>query len=264
MNSPANRATSAGYFDLEGTVALITGASSGLGRHFARTLAAAGCAVGIAARRADRLKDLAAEIESKGGRALPMPMDVTDRDAIDAQFDRLGDAFGVPSVLVNNAGLAAYHGFLDAPAEETSTVFAVNQTAVWDVAQAFARRLVAAEMGGSIINIASVTGLRAAGGTASYAVTKAAVAHMTQIQALELARHSIRANAIAPGYFDTELNQEFLASDVGIKLIKRVPMRRTGRTEELDGLLLLLASTRSSFMTGAVIPVDGGHLVSSL
>lgn len=264
MNNPASPALPTSFFGLEGTVALITGASSGLGRHFALTLSAAGCVVGIAARREDRLNDLAAEIESLGGQALPMPMDVTDPGAIGTQLDRLDNEFGTPAVLVNNAGLAANHGFLDAPGEETSAVFDVNQTAVWNVAQAFARRLVAAETGGSIINIASIMGLRATGGAASYGVTKAAVAHMTQIQALELARHDIRANAIAPGYFDTELNQGFLASNAGIKLIKRVPMRRTGRIEELDGLLLLLASNRSSFMTGAVIPVDGGHLVSSL
>lgn len=252
------------YFNLEGTVAIVTGASSGLGRHFAKTLAAAGCIVGIAARRADLLAELAAEIAADGGRAFAMPMDVTDPAAITAQLDRLAEAEGVATVLVNNAGLAAYHGFLDAPESETERVFSVNQNAVWSMAQAFSRRLVAAKRRGAIINISSITGLRAAGGTASYAVTKAAVAHMTRIQALDLARHGIRANAIAPGYFDTELNQDFLASEAGIKLTKRIPMRRTGRLEELDGLLLLLASERSAFMTGTVIPVDGGHLVSSL
>lgn len=258
MGNPAD------YFGLDGTVALVTGASSGLGRHFAATLASAGCAVGIAARREDRLGALASEIEAAGGRALPLPMDVADRKAVEAGLDRLAEAFGVAGVLVNNAGLGSYHRFLDAPDEETRSVFSINQMAVWDVAQAFAKRLVAGGAPGSIINISSITGLRTAGGAASYTVSKAAVAHMTRVQAMELARHNIRANAIAPGYIDTDLNHEFLSSEAGSKMLKRVPMRRSGEAGELDGILLLLASTRSSFMTGAVIPVDGGHLVSAL
>ena len=256
--------SAAEYFGLDGTVALVTGASSGLGRHFAMTLAAAGCAVGVAARREDRLEDLAAGVGKLGGRALPIPMDVTDRKSVDGGLGLLSDTFGTPSVLVNNAGIAAYHGFLDAPADETSDVFAVNQSAAWNVSQMFAKRLAGNGAAGSIINISSITALRARKGAASYAVAKAAVAHMTSIQALELARHGIRANAIAPGYFETDLNREFLASEAGAKTVQRIPMRRTGRFEELDGLLLLLASNRSSFMTGAVIPVDGGHLVNGL
>ena len=256
--------SAAGYFGLDGEVALVTGASSGLGRHFAVTLATAGCAVGVAARREDRLEELAAEVGKRGGRALPIPMDVTDRKSVDGGLDRLSDAFGTASVLVNNAGIGANSGFLDASADGTREVFAVNQFAAWDVSQMFAKRLADSGAPGSLINISSITGLRARMGAASYAVAKAAVAHMTRIQALELARHSIRANAIAPGYFETDLNRKFLASDAGAKMVKRIPMRRTGRFEELDGLLLLLASNRSSFMTGAVIPVDGGHLVDGL
>lgn len=252
------------YFGLDGTVALVTGASSGLGRHFAGTLAAAGCAVGLAARRADRLGKLAAEIEGRGGRALPVPMDVTNPESIAGGFKRLSDSLGLATVLVNNAGIGAYNGFLDAPPEETREVFAVNQSAAWNLSQTFASRLASGKTAGSIINISSIAGLRATGGAASYAVAKAAIAHMTRVQALELARHNIRANAIAPGYFETDLNRKFLASDAGAKLAKRIPMQRTGRIEELDGLLLLLASDRSSFMTGAVIPVDGGHLVGGL
>ena len=254
----------AGYFGLEGTVALVTGASSGLGRHFAKTLASAGCAVGLAARREDRLAALAGEIGEEGGKAVPLPMDVTDPAAVEAGLDRLADEAGVAGVLVNNAGIASSHGFLEAPDEETRTVFSTNQTAVWNVAQAFAKRLVGAGKPGSIVNIASIAGLRAFGGAGSYSVAKAAVAHMTRIQALELARHGIRANAIAPGYFETDLNRGYLASEAGKKMAKRIPMRRTGRTGELDGLLLLLASDRSSFMTGTVVPVDGGHLVAGL
>ena len=243
---------------------MVTGASSGLGKHFARVLARAGCNVGLAARREDRLAESVAEITEQGGKAIALPMDVTDSAAVETQLARLGEAFGTPTILINNAGLGAYHGFLNAPDAETEAVIAVNQTAVWKIAQLFAQHLVAAELIGSIVNIASITGLRPAAGTASYSVSKAAVTHMTKVQALELARYGIRANAIAPGYFDTDINSDFLASDAGQKLIKRIPMRRTGQLEELDGALLLLASDRSAFMTGAILPVDGGHLVSGL
>lgn len=249
---------------LTGQVALVTGASSGIGAHLAERLAAEGCIVGIAARRSGRLDALAERIRAAGGQAVPLTVDVGDRAAVAAALDQLEDAAGIASILVNNAGIAGQHGFLDAPEEETAEVFKVNQTAVWDVAQLVAQRLAAAGKPGSIINIASITGLRAVGGAASYAVSKAAVAHMTRIQALELARYNIRVNAIAPGYFETELTQDFLSSEAGEKLAKRIPMRRTGQLEELDGPLLLLASGLGSFMTGAVIPVDGGHLLSSL
>ncbi len=252
------------YFHLEGKVALVTGASSGLGAHFAQTLASESCIVAIAARRAERLADLASAIGNEGGRAVPVAMDVTDREALSEGLARIEKEAGPVDILVNNAGMAGRHSFLTAPDEETSQVVAVNQTAVWDVAQLVAQRLVHHEKPGSIINISSITGLRAVGGAASYAMTKAAVAHLTRLQALELSRYGIRVNAIAPGYFLTELTEDYLQSDAGKALAKRIPMRRTGRLDELDGVLLLLASDRSSFMTGAVIPVDGGHLLSSL
>lgn len=252
------------WFDLSGNVALVTGASSGLGAHFTRVLAEHGAKVVLAARRLDRLESFAAEIRAGGGEALPLALDMAAPENFASALDRVEEAFGPVDILVNNAGLAGTHGFLDAPASETTQIFAVNQTAVWDLAQSVARRLVERNLPGSIINISSITGLRAVGGAASYAVSKAAVAHMTRIQALELSRHGIRVNAIAPGYFDTELTGDFLASDAGDKLRRRIPMKRTGRLEELDGLLLLLASQRGSFMTGTVIPVDGGHLLTSL
>jgi len=252
------------YFGLEGKVALVTGASSGLGAHFAETLAGQGCVVAIAARRGDRLAELAAAIAKKGGTAIPVALDVTDRAAVAEGLARIEEEAGPVEILVNNAGMAGRHPFLTAPEEETAAVVAVNQTAVWDVAQLVAQRLVHHAKAGSIINIASITGLRAVGGAASYAMTKAAVAHLTRLQALELSRHGIRVNAIAPGYFLTELTEDFLQSDAGTALAKRIPMRRIGKAEELDGVLLLLASGCSSFMTGAVIPVDGGHLLSSL
>ncbi|WP_320177589.1 SDR family oxidoreductase [Roseovarius pacificus] len=252
------------YFELEGKVALITGASSGIGAHFAKTLAKQGCIVAIAARRVERLAALAEEIANDGGRAILAPMDVTQRDGIEKALDDIEAQVGPVEILVNNAGMAGRFPFLTAPEDETDQVVAVNLTAVWDVAQLVSQRLVAAKKSGSIINISSITGLRAVGGAASYAMTKAAVAHMTRLQALELSRYGIRVNAIAPGYFMTELTEDFLSTSAGEALRNRVPMKRIGNLEELDGLLLLLSSDRSSFMTGTVVPVDGGHLLSSL
>ena len=249
-------------FDLAGKLALVTGASSGLGKHFAQTLAKAGACVGIAARRRDRLEEMARASE---GRMIAVEMDVTDPSSVAAGIDTLAAEAGQPvSILVNNAGITDATGFLKAKRENTEAVLATNQMAVFELAQAVSRRLVDAGCGGSIINIASIAGIRAMGGAAAYAASKAAVAHLTKVQALELARHGIRVNAIAPGYFETELNQEFLHSDTGQALIKRIPMRRTGQAHELDALLLLLASDHGSYMTGAVIHVDGGHLTSSL
>lgn len=252
------------YFRLKGNTALITGASSGLGRHFAKTLAAAGCAVGLAARRVPLLEDLAAEIRAYGGTALVLKMDVTDPGAIDDGLANLSQNIEPPQILINNAGTAAPAPFLTANAEDTAGVFALNQSAPWHVAQAFCRSLVDSGTSGSVVNIASITGLRTVGGAASYAVSKAAIIQMTKVMALELARYNIRVNAIAPGYFETDLNRDFLQSDAGQKIISRVPMRRAGTPQDLDGALLLLASEHSRFMTGSVIPVDGGHLVSGL
>jgi len=252
------------YFKLKDRVALVTGASAGLGKHFAETLAAAGCVVGLAARRTEKLVSVAETIEECGGTAIVLKMDVTDAETVEAGLTRLTEAADLPTILVNNAGTAAPSSFLDATPEETADVFALNQTAPWQVTQAVCRRLVAAKTAGSIINIASITGLRTIGGAASYVVSKAALVQMTKVLALELARHDIRVNAIAPGYFETDLNRDFLNSEAGQKIIRRVPMRRSGTMEDLDGTVLLLASERSKFMTGSIIPVDGGHLVSGL
>jgi NAD(P)-dependent dehydrogenase (short-subunit alcohol dehydrogenase family) len=252
------------FFGLDGVPALVTGASSGLGAHFARVLARAGAVVGLAARRAGRLEEVASAIAGEGGRAVPLAMDVTDAASVEQGLAAFEAAAGTPRILVNNAGMASTSRFVDAPEEEIDAVFDLNQRAAWRVAQAVCRRMIAAETGGSVVNIASITGLRPIGGAASYAVSKAAIVHLTQVMALELARHGIRVNALAPGYFDTELNRDFLASEAGQRLVRRIPMRRTGRPEELDGALLLLASERGGFVTGAVLPVDGGHLVSGL
>lgn len=249
-------------FTMTGKHVLITGASSGLGAHFAKTLAGAGATVGLAARRRDRLVSLADAI---GGNAHIIEMDVTDPSSIAAGIDAYAAAAGqLPDTLINNAGIADPKGFLDAERQDTKAVFETNQMAVFDTAQDLARRWVAQGMAGNIINIASIAGERVIGGAAAYAASKAAVAHLTKVQAMELARHNIRVNAIAPGYFATEINADFLQSDAAQKLIKRVPMRRIGAFQDLDGVLLLLASEMSSYMTGAVIPVDGGHLCASL
>jgi len=252
------------WFGLQGSVALVTGASSGLGRHFALTLAAAGCTVGLAARREGYLASLATEIADRGGRGIVLRTDVTDAASVEASVATLTEEAGAPTILVNNAGIAHGSSFLDTTDDDMRSVFALNQMAVWTVAQTVCKGMIAAGKGGSIINIASITGERPIGGAAAYAVSKAAVIHMTKIMAMELARHDIRVNALAPGYFSTDMNREFLESEAGRKLLKRSPMRRAGTMDELDGPLLTLASDRGSFMTGSVIAVDGGHLVSTL
>ncbi len=253
-----------GWFGLEGTVAFVTGASSGLGRHFAMTLASAGCIVGLAARREGYLTSLATEIGAAGGQAIALRTDVTDAASVAASLETLTAEVGAPTVLVNNAGMAHGSSFIDANDDDTRSVFALNQMAAWTVAQTVCKGMIAAGQGGSVINIASITGERPIGGAAAYAVSKAAVIHMTKVMALELARYDIRVNALAPGYFATDMNRDFLQSDAGQKLLKRSPMRRAGHCGELDGPLLMLASDRGSFMTGSVLPVDGGHLVSTL
>ena len=264
MKKQNNDSDSLNFFDLSGAVVIVTGASSGLGRHYAKTLAKAGCFVGAVARRENLLQELVSEIENAGGKALALTLDVTDSKKINEAIEKITTTFGTPSILVNNAGIASYTRFLDAPIDETTRVFKVNQTSVWNFAQKFALNLIEANQPGSIINISSVAGIGIAPGAGSYSVSKGAVTHMTYIQALDLAKFNIRVNAIAPGYFCTDLNKKFLSSPRGLKMIQGIPMKRTGEMSELDGLLLLLASKRSSFMTGAVIPVDGGHLLSGL
>lgn len=253
-----------GILDLSGRAALVTGASSGLGRHFALTLARAGARVALAARRADRLDELRAEIEAGGGDAAAVQLDVTDAAGVARAIEEAAARLGPVHVLVNNAGVAVAKGVLEASEADWDQVLDTNLKGAWLVAQAAARHMAAHGEGGSIINIASITGLRVAGQIAAYATSKAALLHLTRAMALELARHKVRVNAIAPGYIATELNEAFFASPAGEALVKRIPQRRLGRPEELDGALLLLASEASSYMTGSTIVVDGGHLQSSL
>jgi len=249
---------------LHGKCALVTGAFGGLGRHFALTLVRAGARVGLVGRRVQAGEALAAEIRAAGGKAVVHAMDVTDPQSVQAAVDAVAAALGPLDVLVNNAGVAVTRPFLEITEQDWNDVVEVNLNGAWRVAQCVARQMRDSKRGGSIVNIASITGLRVAGAIAAYVASKAGLIQLTQAMALELARYNIRVNALAPGYIETDLNRDFFASDAGQALIKRIPQRRIGRPEELDGPLLLLASDASSYMTGSVIVADGGHLVSSL
>ena len=251
-------------FGLSGRVALVTGASSGLGRHFARTLAHAGATVVVAARRADKLAEVVADIRASGSEAIALTLDVTDSASVRAAFDTLAAQGLVADLLVNNAGVAVSRPLLEQTEADWDGVVDTNLKGAWLVSQEAARRLVAAGLPGCIVNIASITGERVAGGVAPYAASKAGLIHLTRAMALELARSNIRVNALAPGYVVTELNQDFLSSAAGERLRARIPQQRFGRAEDLDGPLLLLASAAGAFITGSVLAVDGGHLVSSL
>jgi len=226
--------------DLTGRVALVTGASSGLGRHFAGVLAGAGATVVACARRTDKLAETVAEIEAEGGRALGMGMDVTDPASVEAAFAAAEDEIGPVTVLVNNAGVADGKPALDVTDEDWERIVGTNLTGAWRVAQEAAKRMAAAETGGVIVNIASVLGLRVGKGVLPYAVSKAGVVQMTKALALELAPQGIRVNALAPGFIETDLNREYLAGDAGQRQLKRVPFRRPGVLDDLTGPLLLL------------------------
>lgn len=245
-------------------VALVTGASSGLGRHFAEVLAAHGAAVACCARRREKLSETVDAITATGGQALAVEMDVTDRDSVADAFETADRAFGQVTVLINNAGMASTDRAIDLDPAVWDQTLATNLTGAWTVAQRAAKDMVAAGRPGTIVNIASVLGLRQAGGVLPYAVSKAGLVQMTKSLALEWARHKIRVNALAPGYIETDLNRDFLESEGGQTLMKRIPQRRFGKPEDLDGALLLLASDASDFMTGEVVAVDGGHLVNTL
>ena len=250
---------------LKGKRVLVTGASSGLGENFARLAAGCGASVAIAARRRDRLEALALELEKLGApQVTVLEMDAASEQSIDAAFAAI-DASGEPvDVVINNAGISGEGMSLKLPTSQFDMLMAVNVRAVWLVSVRAARRWKDAGRGGAIVNIASIQGERVMPGITPYSVSKAAVVHMTKSLALEWARYGIRVNAIEPGYIGTEMTHDMWDTDYGKALIDRIPMRRLGRPEELNGLLLLLATDAGSWMTGACVPVDGGHLCSSL
>lgn len=251
-------------FSLENQVAVVTGASSGLGAHFARVLAEAGAAVALLARRKRLAEEVAAELKSHGWTAAAFAADVTDRDSLQRALHDVEAELGTPDILVNNAGMHAGLFALDLDPQDWNAVIETNLTGTWAITQQIARHWVERKRPGVIVNIASILGIGVSPGVVSYAVSKAAVIQMTKGLALEWARHGIRVNALAPGYFPTDLTKDFLASPEGVAMVKRIPMRRLGKFEDLDGPLLLLASPASSYMTGSVITVDGGHLNATL
>ena len=247
-------------FRLDGRRALVTGASSGFGRHFALVLSQAGADVIVAARRADRLADLVAEIEKAGGKARALDLDVTKGDSIRACFA----ASGPVHVLVNNAGMSVSKRILEYSEADWDAVVGTNLRGAWLVAQEAAKGMAAAGIPGSIINITSILGSRVTNGLTLYAASKGGLRHLTRSMALEVAKHGIRVNSIAPGYVSTEINSDYLASEGGDKMRKVIPFRRFGEFKDLTGPLLLLASDAGSYMTGTEIVVDGGHLCSPL
>ncbi len=245
-------------FALDGRVALITGASSGIGAHFAATLARAGCALALAARRREKLESLAATL---GGQVLPVVMDVNDRQSVESAFAQIIARFGRVDVLVNNAGIAAPQKFLEMSEQAWSRVLDTNLSAVWRVGQVAARQMVTQKTGGAIVNIASVLGLMVQHGQANYSASKAGVIQLTKTMALELGRKGVRVNALAPGYFATEMNREFLHSERGQEYIANLLPQRAGNLTELDGALLLLAGDAGSYINGSTLIVDGGTIL---
>ena len=262
MPETADTMATQDLFSLAGRAALVTGASSGFGRHFARVLADAGAKVALAARRVDALERVAVDIRARGGEAAVLAMDVTDRASVERGVAGAEAALGPITILVNNAGIPSGTFFTKTSEEEWRSVMSVNLDGVFRVGQEAARRMAANRTGGSIINIASLLGFGVIKGLSTYSATKAAVISLTKSMALELARDRIRVNALAPGYFATEFNDAYLASEPGKRMMARVPMGRAGAVHELDGPLLLLASDAGAFMTGSVVTVDGGHLLA--
>ncbi|MCA6110769.1 SDR family NAD(P)-dependent oxidoreductase [Bradyrhizobium cenepequi] len=249
-------------FDVSQETILITGASQGLGRQFARVLSAHGAAVVLAARHTGKLKSLEEEIRGKGGRAAAVQMDVTDITGIGKALDVAEAAFGPVSVLINNAGIAIEKLSTEQTEADWDAVINANLKGAYFLATELARRMIARKQEGNIVNIASVLGLGVMKFLSPYTVSKAGIIQATKVMALELAGNNIRVNALAPGYIDTEMNHDFWATPAGEKLTKRIPQRRVGAESDLDGAILLLASKASRYMAGSVVTVDGGFLLN--
>ena len=249
---------------LNGKLALVTGASSGLGEHFAQVLADAGASVVVAARRIEKLDQLVTRIKDSGGTATAVQMDVTDQGSVEQAIAFIEEECGQLSILINNAGVADSKTFLKVDEASWHQTLDVNLNGAWRVASVVTASMVAAQTPGCVVNIASILGLRVGYGNSAYAVSKAGVVQMTKAMALELGSKGIRVNAICPGYIETEINADYFSTKKGQEYIKTTPAGRTGRLDELDGPLLLLCSEAGSFINGVALPVDGGHLVSSL
>jgi NAD(P)-dependent dehydrogenase (short-subunit alcohol dehydrogenase family) len=251
-------------FSLDNEVAIVTGASSGLGRHFARMLAASGAKVALCARRRNQLDALAAEIRQSGGVVLPVELDVTDSASVATAIGKAANGLGPVSVLINNAGLAIDKPLLETSEEDWDRVLDTNLKGAWMMARETARHMIAEKVEGKMVNIASILGVTATPRVHGYAASKAGLIHLTRTLALELARHNIRVNALAPGYVETDLNSDLLGGPTGDHLKRRVPQRRFAQPGDLDGALLLLCSRAGAYMTGSVVTVDGGMTLSTL
>ena len=248
-------------FDLSGRTALVTGASQGLGQRFAAILAERGAKVALAARQVEKLEALRTTIEKNGGTASAVELDVTEAASIERCLGHVTNTLGPLDILVNNAGVAVSKSVLDQTEADWDKVVDTNLKGAFFMAQAAARRMVDHSGGGAIVNIASVLALEVIGHLAPYAASKGGIWQVTKTMALELARHRIRVNALAPGYIETDINRDFLRSDAGQQMVKKIPQRRYGEPEDLDGALLLLASDAGRYMTGSVIVVDGGFML---
>jgi NAD(P)-dependent dehydrogenase (short-subunit alcohol dehydrogenase family) len=246
-------------FDLAGQVAFVTGASSGIGRHLAQLLAAAGTKVALAARRLDQLEAASREISSAGGQGLPIVCDVTRSESVAAAIMTAETELGPLSILVNNAGVVVSKPLFEHTEADWDYVIDTNLKGAWLAAREFAHHLVGLKRPGRIINISSVLGFRTIGRVPAYCAAKAGLTHLTRVLAMELARYGILVNALAPGYVETDFNRAFFQTEAGKALISRIPLKRLGQTEDLDGALLFLASPASAYVTGAVISIDGGH-----
>jgi len=251
-------------FALAGRVALVTGASSGLGRHFAQVLAKAGAGVALTARRGDKLGEVAAEIAAAGGKAAAITCDITDGASVESAVSAALARLGRLDILVNNAGTVVSKPMLEHSEAEWDRVVDTNLKGSWLMSRAAAAHWRSVAQPGRIINIASLLALRTIRHVPSYAASKAGLVHLTHSMAMELGPHGITVNAIAPGYFETDMNSGFLRSATGQALISRIPMGRSGRLDDLDGALLLLASDAGAYINGAVLPVDGGHAIAAV